>query len=75
VVECPEDFGRFIGHTFSTKTSGSDKITTFKVEDVVHSSRRGPQIYIVYADADQAVLSAKESDEVVDTVTEWTNDF
>jgi hypothetical protein len=30
---------------------------------------------IVYADADQAVLSAKESDELVDTVTKWPNDF
>jgi hypothetical protein len=45
------------------------------VEKVVHSSRRGTQIWIVYADDEQDALSAKEFDRLMDTVIEWPNGF
>jgi hypothetical protein len=75
VVECPEDFEQFVGYTFTTKTPGSSEIESFMVEKVVHSSRRGTQIWIVYADDEQDALSAKEFDKLMDTVIEWPNGF
>jgi hypothetical protein len=75
VVECPEDLEQFVGYTFTTKTPGSSEIESFTVEKVVHSSRRGTQIWIVYADDEQDALSAKEFDKLMDTVIEWPNGF
>jgi hypothetical protein len=45
------------------------------VEKVVHSPRRGTQIYNIYDDGDEVVLSAKECDELMDTIIEWPENF
>jgi hypothetical protein len=75
IVECPEDLEHFAGHTLFTQTSGSSETSSFRVEKTVHSSRRGRQVHVTFTDGDEVVFSAREFNELVETVIVWPEDF
>jgi hypothetical protein len=70
VINCAEDLEQFVGHTFHVQDPISNERTSFCVDAVNHTTRRGTQVQITYADGDKVVLTARECDSLMDTVIE-----